>query len=114
MHVGFVGTGNMGRPMAENVLKAGHALTVYDTRPEATRPLETLGARRAPDLPTLAGEVRGVLLSLPDETVVSAVVLGAGGSPGLLEGARPGDVIFDLSTVSPAGWRRGRPSAACG
>ena len=43
MHVGFVGTGNMGSPMAANVLKAGHRLTVYDARPEATVELEPMG-----------------------------------------------------------------------
>lgn len=106
MHVGFVGTGNMGRPMAENLLKSGHRLTVFDARPEATKGLEELGATRAPDLPSLAREVRVTLLSLPNEMVVSAVVLGADGRPGLIEGARNGDVIFDLSTVSPESTQR--------
>jgi 3-hydroxyisobutyrate dehydrogenase-like beta-hydroxyacid dehydrogenase len=54
MHVGFVGTGNMGEPMALNVLKAGHQLTVYDRRPEATAELERRGARRAADLVALS------------------------------------------------------------
>ncbi len=103
MNVGFVGTGNMGRPMAENVWKAGHRLTVFDARPEATKPLEDQGATRAPDLVALAREVRVTLLSLPNETVVEAVVAGTGG---LLIGARRGDVIFDLSTVSPESTRR--------
>jgi len=53
VHVGFVGTGNMGRPMATNVLKAGHQLTVWDLRREATRDLENLGATRAADLAAL-------------------------------------------------------------
>ena len=44
MNVGFVGTGNMGRPMAANILKAGHQMTVYDLRAEATAPLERAGA----------------------------------------------------------------------
>ena len=106
MHVGFVGTGNMGSPMAANVLKAGHRLTVYDARPEATVELEQMGAARAADLPALAGAVRATLLSLPNERIVEAVVLGAPGTPGLIEGARHGDVIFDLSTVSPGSTRR--------
>jgi 3-hydroxyisobutyrate dehydrogenase-like beta-hydroxyacid dehydrogenase len=106
MHVGFVGTGNMGRPMATNVLKAGHQLTVYDARPEATEPLEALGARRAADLPALAREVRVTLTSLPNEAIVERVVLGGPDGPGLLAGARPGDAIFDLSTVSPESTRR--------
>jgi 2-hydroxymethylglutarate dehydrogenase len=101
MHVGFVGTGNMGRPMAENILKAGHRLTVYDLSPEATAPLEAQGAIRAPDLATLARAVRVTLLSLPDARAVEAAVLGAAGRPGLLLGAQRGDVIFDLSTVGP-------------
>lgn len=106
MHVGFVGTGNMGHPMAVNVAKAGHQLTVWDLRPEATADLERLGARRAADLPSLAREVRVTLLSLPTEDIVERVVLGEPGRPGLVAGARQGDVIFDLSTVSPASTRR--------
>jgi 3-hydroxyisobutyrate dehydrogenase-like beta-hydroxyacid dehydrogenase len=106
MHVGFVGTGNMGLPMATNVLKAGHQLTVWDLRAEATAELERLGATRAADLPALAGAVRVTLLSLPDDGVVERVVLGEAGRSGLLAGARSGDVIFDLSTVSPGSTRR--------
>src|SRR3989338_8309768 len=105
MHAGFVGTGNMGSPMAANVLKAGHRLTVYDVRPEATTELERLGAERPAALPALARAVRATLLSLPNERVVEAVVLGAPGAPGLVEGAQRGDVIFDLSTVSPTSTR---------
>jgi 3-hydroxyisobutyrate dehydrogenase-like beta-hydroxyacid dehydrogenase len=106
MHVGFVGTGNMGHPMAVNVAKAGHQLTVWDLRPDATVALERMGARRATDLPALAREVRITLLSLPTEDVVERVVLGEPGQPGLITGARRGDVVFDLSTVSPGSTRR--------
>lgn len=106
MHVGFVGTGNMGAPMAANILKAGHTMIVYDRRPEATAELEHLGAARAPDLASLARAARVTLLSLPNESVVKAVVLGSPAVPGLLAGARTGDVIFDLSTVSPESTRR--------
>lgn len=106
MHVGFVGTGNMGGPMAANILKAGHTLTVYDARPEATAELERRGATRVPDLPALARAVRMTLLSLPNERIVEAVVLGSAGAPGLLAGAQRGDVVFDLSTVSPESTRR--------
>lgn len=102
MHVGFVGTGNMGRPMARNILKAGHAITVFDLEPAATAPLEALGARRARDLASLAREVRVTCLSLPDARAVEAALW----SPaGLMEGARAGDVVFDLSTVGPESTR---------
>ena len=106
MHVGFVGTGNMGLPMARNILKAGHQLTVWDVRPEATAELERLGATRARDLESLAQTVRVTCMSLPNDAVVQAVVLGEAGREGLLAGARNGDVIFDLSTVSPGSTRR--------
>lgn len=106
MHVGFVGTGNMGEPMALNVLKAGHRLTVYDRRPDATVELERRGATRAADLVALGREVRATLLSLPDERVVETVVFGDRPGTGLVDGAQPGDVIIDLSTVSPGSTRR--------
>jgi 2-hydroxymethylglutarate dehydrogenase len=107
MHVGFVGTGNMGRPMARNLLVKGkHQLTVFDLSPEATAPLEALGAARADDLPALARAVRVTLLSLPDARAVEAAVFGASPASGLMDGARAGDVIFDLSTVGPDSTRR--------
>ena len=106
MHAGFVGTGNMGRPMATNLLKAGHQLTVFDLDPAATAPLEKLGATRAADLPSLATQVRVTLMSLPNDAVVEAVLFGTGAQRGLLDGARAGDTVFDLSTVSPATTQR--------
>ena len=103
MHVGFVGTGNMGFPMAANVLKAGHQMTVWDVRREATSALERLGAARAANLEALARTVRVTFMSLPNDDIVQSVVAGDGG---LLAGAREGDVIFDLSTVSPGSTKR--------
>ncbi len=87
MHVGFVGTGNMGRPMATNILKAGHRLTVWDLSAEATAPLEKSGAVRATDLPALAREVGVTLTSLPNDSIVEAVIFGEQGRPGLMAGA---------------------------
>jgi len=106
MHVGFVGTGNMGAPMATNVLKAGHQLTVFDARAEATAPLEKLGARRARDLAAVAAAVEVMLTSLPDDAIVEEVLFGSAGTPGLIAGGRAGHVVFDLSTVSPDTTRR--------
>jgi 3-hydroxyisobutyrate dehydrogenase-like beta-hydroxyacid dehydrogenase len=105
MHVGFVGTGNMGRPMAANVLKAGHSLTVFDLSPAATATLEKAGATRATGLQALASSVRVTLMSLPDAKAVEAALFGAAGAPGLMAGAKAGDFIFDLSTVGPASTR---------
>src|SRR5262244_1256102 len=106
MHVGFVGTGNMGAPMATNVLKAGHQLTVFDARAEATALLEKLGARRAPDLPALAAAVGVTLTSLPNDAIVEEVLFGSAGTLGIVAGSRAGHVVFDLSTVSPDTTRR--------
>ncbi|MBM4439751.1 MAG: NAD(P)-dependent oxidoreductase [Candidatus Rokubacteria bacterium] len=92
--------------MATNILKAGHTLTVYDADPAATKPLEQLGATRAADLPALAAASRVTLTSLPNDAVVEAVLFGSGAHKGLLDGAKAGDVIVDLSTVSPATTQR--------
>lgn len=101
MHVGIVGTGNMGFPIASNVLKAGHQLTVFDIHLEATATLEKLGARRATDLPSLASAVDVTLTSLPNDAVVEEVMFGSEEMLGLIAGARSGLTVFDLSTVSP-------------
>jgi len=92
--------------MATNLLKAGHRLTVFDARAEATAPLEKLGARRAPDLPTVAAAVEVTLTSLPNDAIVEEVLFGTAGTPGLIAGGRAGHVVFDLSTVSPDTTRR--------
>jgi 2-hydroxymethylglutarate dehydrogenase len=92
--------------MATNVLKAGHQLTVFDVRAEATAPLEKLGARRAPNLAAVAAAVEVTLTSLPDDAIVEEVLFGSAGTPGLIAGAQAGHVILDLSTVSPDTTRR--------
>lgn len=103
MEVGFVGIGKMGSPIALNMLKAGHKLTVWDVSQQATEQLESLGAARASSLEALANTVHVTFTSLPNEAIVETVVCGDGG---LLSGAHPNDVIFDLSTVSPSSTRR--------
>jgi len=103
MEVGFVGVGNMGLPMARNLLRGGHGLVVWDVRPQATEELERMGAIRAQNLNQVAASTRVTLLSLPDEKIVDDVICGPNG---LLSGSQAGDTIFDLSTVSPASTRR--------
>ena len=103
MKVGFIGAGNMGNPMASNLIKAGHQLTVHDLRREATTNLLEMGAQWA-DTPKDAvpgNEV--VFTSLPMPRDVEAVVLGENG---VLEGAGPGSIYMDLSTNSPTTIRR--------
>ena len=103
MKVGFIGLGNMGNPMATNLLNAGHDLVVHDLRREAATNLLEMGATWA-DTPKDAVPGREVVFtSLPVPRDVEAVVLGENG---ILEGASSETVYMDLSTNSPTAIRR--------
>lgn len=73
MKVGFIGLGNMGNPMAANVLKAGHNLTVYDLRREVGRNLKDAGAQWAASPKDVAAQAEVVLSSLPGPRGVRTV-----------------------------------------
>ena len=103
MKLGFIGTGNMGNPMAANLIKAGHSLTVHDLRQEAAINLLEMGAAWADSPKEAVPGNDAVLTSLPVPRDVEAVILGEGG---ILEAADSGAVIFDLSTNSPTVVRR--------
>ena len=104
MKIGFIGTGNMGNPMAANLIKAGHQLTVHDLRREAAINLLEMGAEWA-DSPRRGrpGQRRG-----PNQPSRPQGRRGGGSwaRTGILEGAGSGSVIFDLSTNSPTVVRR--------
>jgi 3-hydroxyisobutyrate dehydrogenase-like beta-hydroxyacid dehydrogenase len=103
MRIGFIGLGNMGGPMALNLIKAGHTLVVYDVRRESATPHLDAGATWAdgPKDVARAGEL--ILTSLPGPAEVEAVALGPNG---ILEGAQPGSIYADLSTNSPTVMRK--------
>ena len=103
MRIGFVGLGNMGNPMAVNLIKSGHQLTVHDLRREAATNLLEMGASWAGSPAQAARDNELVLTSLPMPRDVEAVALGEGG---ILEGAAGGTVFADLSTNSPTMVRR--------
>jgi 3-hydroxyisobutyrate dehydrogenase len=103
MRIGFVGLGNMGGPMALNLIKAGHALSVYDVRREAAAPHLAAGARWADSPAAVAAECELVMTSLPGPKEIEEVALGEGGIIGRI--AR-GTIYADLSTNSPAVIRR--------
>src|SRR5579862_7803330 len=103
MKIGFIGLGNMGGPMALNMIKAGHALTVYDVRREAAEPHIAAGARWTDSAGGTAAETELVLTSLPGPKEIESAALGDGG---IISGIRPGAVYADLSTNSPAVMRR--------
>ncbi|HEV8617452.1 MAG TPA: NAD(P)-dependent oxidoreductase [Methylomirabilota bacterium] len=103
MRIGFIGLGNMGGPMALNLIKAGHTLVVHDVRRESAKPHLDAGAAWADGANAVARAGELILTSLPGPAEVEAVALGAGG---ILEGAQPGSVYADLSTNSPTVMRK--------
>src|SRR5437764_7057612 len=104
MRIGFVGTGTMGTPIAGCLVAAGHRVTVYDIRREATRALEQQGAAVA-DTPRQAAEAgEFVFTSLPGPGEVEAAALDA--ETGILAGLPAGSAYIDLTTNAPATIRR--------
>jgi 4-hydroxybutyrate dehydrogenase/sulfolactaldehyde 3-reductase len=101
--IGFIGLGAMGRPMARNVLKGGFTLAVHDVAPEPVRDLAALGAEARASPRETARDADAVITMLPDSPDVEAVLLGP---DGVVEGARPGTVVIDMSTIDPATTRR--------
>ena len=98
MKIGFIGLGIMGKPMAKNLLKAGYELIVLDTNLEVVEELVALGADSAKNAAELGGKSKIVITMLPNSPHVKAVVLGEGG---LIEGASPGSVLIDMSSIAP-------------
>ena len=94
-HIGFIGLGNMGAPMASRLIDAGYQLTVYDVRKEAVDALVAKGAHAAASPVALASAVDTVLLSLPDPAIVRKVALGA---DGVIAGSKV-KTVLDLSTT---------------
>jgi 3-hydroxyisobutyrate dehydrogenase-like beta-hydroxyacid dehydrogenase len=97
MNVGIIGIGTMGKPMAGNVLKAGHALHVFARNPEKARELVKQGAKLLASPAEVAAASDTVVLSLPFDPEVEEVLLG---TRGIAEGAKPGLLILDTTTGS--------------
>mgnify|MGYP000146081377 CR=1 FL=1 len=103
MKVGFVGLGVMGAPMALNILKHGHELTVYDKSPEAVARLVQAGAKQAHTAREVGAASDIVVTMLPEPQHVEQVVLGP---DGLAEGLRAGGIVIEMSTIDPSTSRR--------
>jgi len=97
--VGFIGLGIMGRPMAGNLLKAGFPVLVHSRSPHTVEALVAVGAVAGGSPREVAAACDVVITMLPDTPDVQAVLLGPGG---VIEGAHPGLVVIDMSTISPA------------
>ena len=101
--VGFIGLGVMGRPMALNLVRAGHRLTVFDLDPTAIDALVQAGARAAGTAREAAGDREVVITMLPAPRHVEAAYRGP---DGVIEGLVPNTVVIDMSTIDPGTSRR--------
>ena len=111
--VGFIGLGIMGRPMAGQILRSGFPLTVFNRTASKTAELAALGASVADSPADVAARSEITITMVTDTPDVEQVVAGPGG---ILEAIRPGSIVVDMSTVSPALERRDghEGSGACG
>ena len=96
--IGFIGLGNMGKGMASNLWRKGHAPIVFDVNPSPVAALQALGARAAASTAAVAQASDIVFTMLPDSAAVEAVVAG---TDGLLAHMKRGGVIVDMSTIDP-------------
>ena len=98
MKVGFIGLGIMGKPMAKNLLKAGHDVYVNDLNKDAVAELVAAGAHAGESNADVAKNVEVVITMVPNSPHVRAAVLGEGG---VIEGATSDTVIIDMSSIDP-------------
>jgi 2-hydroxy-3-oxopropionate reductase len=99
MRIGYIGLGLMGKSMARNILKAGFPLVVHNRSQAAVDELVKEGAEKASSPRDVAKQVDVIFTNLPDSPDVETVVLGPNG---ILEGAHPGLIYVDNSTIKPA------------
>ncbi|NWJ48965.1 MAG: NAD(P)-dependent oxidoreductase [Chloroflexi bacterium] len=97
--VGFIGLGIMGRGMALNLLKAGFPLTIYARNPQKVQDIVAAGALLVNSSREVAEKSEITITIVPDSPEVLEVILGQNGA---LEGAQPGSIIIDMSTINPA------------
>ena len=97
-NIGFIGLGIMGCPMARNLLKKGYSLTVYDIVPEKVDELVDAGAKAGSSSKDVAEKSEIIITMLPNSPEVKEVVLG---KDGVLDGARPGTILIDMSSIAP-------------
>jgi 3-hydroxyisobutyrate dehydrogenase len=100
--IGFLGLGTMGAAMAANLARAGFAVTAWNRSPGRAPELDDLGVTRADSPADVARSTDIVVVCVSDTPDVEAVLFGTGG---LAEGARPGQLVIDCSTISPSATR---------
>ena len=98
MKIGFIGLGIMGKPMAKNLIKANHELVVFDVVKESVDNLVAAGAKAANSSKAVAEECKLIITMLPNSPHVKTVVMGENG---VLEGAKKGTILVDMSSIAP-------------
>jgi len=98
MNIGFIGLGIMGKPMAKNLLKAGHTLVVYDIVEAPVKELVAAGATAGSSPKDVAARNDLIITMLPNSPHVKKAILG---KDGVIEGIKPGSVLVDMSSIAP-------------
>ncbi|MBW2307285.1 MAG: 2-hydroxy-3-oxopropionate reductase [Deltaproteobacteria bacterium] len=96
--IGFIGLGIMGKPMSKNLIKAGYPLVVHDKNREPVREAAAAGAQEASSSREVAEKSQVVITMLPNSPDVREAALG---KDGIVEGARPGLIYIDMSSIAP-------------
>jgi 2-hydroxymethylglutarate dehydrogenase len=103
MNIGFIGIGQMGKPMSNKILEAGYSLIIHDLKKDAAVPLLKKGAKWGNTPKEIAESCQIIFTSLPTPQIVEEVVYG---SNGLKTGWKDGDIYVDMSTNSPSTIRK--------
>ena len=102
MRLGYIGLGTMGGAMAENLIRAGYSLTVYNRTTSKAERLLDLGASLAESPAEVARKSELVFMNVSDTPDVLEIVFGENG---IVEGAHPGMILVDHSTIKPSASR---------
>lgn len=97
--VGFIGLGNMGGPMAANLVSKGHSVVGYDVNPEAMERLQDIGGQILPTPADVASKCDSIITMLPNSQHVRSCY---SGDHGILETVKPGTLLLDSSTIDPS------------
>lgn len=112
MKIAFIGLGNMGGPMALNLLKAGHTLSAFDLSADACKKFGAEGLPIAKSAAETVTDAEVVISMLPASAHVEGLFLGGAGKPGLLESIKAGTLVIDSSTIAAATSRKVAEAAA--
>jgi 3-hydroxyisobutyrate dehydrogenase len=104
--IGFIGLGNMGKPMAKNICKVGYPLVIWNRTAERMEELKQMGAKSASNPKEVADKAEIIVTMLTGPSAVQDVIMGKhdkdGGWPGLIEGIRSGKTVIDMTTNQPS------------